>query len=173
MRIRRLNESINNVGEFISNFNDSVEEGIINWISDISVGTKLKDYMNIGDYIQPSKVKEVIKSKNFKFYGKYIETMERIEKLDKEKLQLEEKSEQLYNQSADEILYQFQMDLLDKDFKSFYEFFIVSNMVDHGDEINGKVYTLEELLSDDIHPKILDEYFDDIEMKIDTIKYNL
>lgn len=163
----------NKYHEFLDIFNSSLETDIPDWIeSTMSTLTKLKEYSNL---------KKLSKNRNFNNYIKYIENNREIKKLERELRNLENKSDELIYDASDEILYNFQKDLLEKDQYLFYKYFIKDNL-EYQDDTFG-VDTESEV--DGIHPKILEEYnrkfFEELigkGKKIDKIqkdasKYNL
>ena len=125
MRIRRFNENVNveteKIVNFINNLNDDLEDGVINWISDISTDTELIEY---SIYDDPQKIRELIKNKEINSYEKLAITNKKIQTLEKEMELLHNKQDKLYTLFCGEFLYQFQRDLLERDFDSFYIYFI-------------------------------------------------
>ena len=78
-----------------------------------------------------------------------------------------QKKEKLKIEAGAELLYNFQEDLFNRDFNSFYKFFIEDGV----EESNGDI---EDILRfSEIHPKILKKYRDKIIIGISANKYNI
>ena len=80
------------------------------------------------------------------------------------------KDDKYYFNSASELLYNFQKELISKDIDNFYKFFLQDNIEYDNDHIND-----ETNIFGDIHPKILSnkKLKSDIDAYLDASKYNL
>lgn len=169
MKILRFNENKNT--DFIENFTDTTGINVHEWISDISTNTKLKEYSIIDTYNIPNAKKTIkfAEQKNFPYLKKFAETELEIYELEKKMEKLRKfLDDKLYLKVGDEVMYNFQLELLEKDFQSFYNFFIKSNIED-------KTEYPEIDIFEDIHPRILNnsKYRKLIELQVDTSKYNI
>jgi len=164
MKIERFNESefsknlSDEINDYITNFDDSVDIDIPSWIDSVSEHTNLKEYKNIFSSINKS-LKFAYK-KNLKKFEKYCLSFKEIENLEKKIETLKNNKDILYKEAINELLYKFQEDLINNDIKNFKLLFIE----DRSDE--------DDKLSD-IHPDIIKKYSKEIEVIIDTEKYNL
>lgn len=169
MKILRFNENKNT--DFIDSFTDAIGINLHEWISEISKNTKLKEYSIINTYNIPNAKKTIkfAEQKNFQYLKKFAETEIEIYEMEKKMKKLRKfLDNKLYFNVGNEIMYNFQLELLEKDFQSFYNYFIKSNIED-------KIEYPEINIFEDIHPKILNnpKYRKIIELQIDISKYNI
>lgn len=150
---------------------------IISWVSDSSKRTNLKEFTNLTksekDILKLSELKNLSKIKNF------LDISRNIIKMENEYDKLLEERDMLYTDAANEVLYVFQEELINKDFKSFFEIFIqdsyeiyyYNNEQDNDNEIDYK-----EIYSD-VHPRIMNKYkkeiIENVNMIIASKKYNI
>jgi len=201
MKIQRFNESFDSIysepelkkskmlskkiNDFIIDFSDATDDGIIEWISYISGTesnlTKLVEYR---DLTNPKNLQELAKSKNLTTVKEYAdldnesnELIEKMKALEKEVEVFTKKKGEIMTLTYNEILYKFQEDLILKDFEGFYGIFI-----------EDYVKNLEiDALFDEVHPEIIKKYgktikktleinypdYVELMMKNDMNKYNL
>lgn len=172
MKIKRfnsINENLtNNIKEFIEEFANSTDNGIIDWIDEVANSTKLNDYKNF-----MSSTKTALKfasSKNFKKFTELLLIDKEIENKEKEIEKLNLKKENLSIAASDELLYKFQEDLLIIDFDKFYEFFMKNAIEDY----SGLDWEIEKILQySEIHPRILKKYKNKIILGMTINKYNI
>ncbi len=125
---KRYIKPINNsekIKTFIKNFTDNAGD-IPDWINQVAVTTKIPEYKNAIAYNKWLRDKALVFSdkKNLKKYKEYILIDEEIDKLQKEIDKLNNyKENTAYVKGTSELMYNFQKELLDKDFEKFYEFF--------------------------------------------------
>lgn len=185
MKINRFNENINteindranikSVNQYIFDFSDAVGENLIDWVSEISNNTKLKEYKKTKTYDSKYR-KSALKfanDKKLENFKKYILIDNDIEKLEKEITKLQKhRDNNLYNSASSEVLYNFQIELLEKDFKSFYTYFMVEN-IEYAKEQSKIEYPID--IYGDIHPNIIKniKYKQMIDINLDSMKYNL
>ena len=168
-RFTNINESLaSDVKEFVENFAGSTDGGIVDWVDTVVGNTKLKEYHNFMS--SPKKALDFATSKNLKKLTSYLLIDKEIEDKEKELEKLFLKKETLSTASGDELLFKFQEELLDRDFNSFYEFFIKDSI----EESDG---TIEDIIKySEIHPRILKKYKDikdRIQISMAANKYNL
>jgi len=163
-RFNSINENLaSDVKQFAEDFTGNTDSGIIDWISVVGNETKLSEYKNFTD----KKALNFAKSRNLKKVLEYLPIDKEIEKKEKELEQLNTKKEKLKIEAGAELLYNFQEDLFNRDFNSFYKFFIEDGV----EESNGDI---EDILRfSEIHPKILKKYRDKIIIGISANKYNI
>jgi len=171
-RFNNINENLTSVvKEFIRNFDDSTDSGIIDWVDTVSVDTNLHDYKNFTS--SSRKALSFARSKNLKKLEEYFLVDKEIEIKEKEfqeeieRLRL--KKENLSIIAGDELLYKFQEDLLNNNyFNKFYDFFIKDSIENSSDS------NIEDIIEySEIHPKILKKYRSKILISINTTKYNI
>jgi len=147
----RLSDKVN---EFVIDFNESTDYGIIDYISDLSNKnlTILSEYKNL--YTE-KRLMDFGREKKLKALEQYGEVQNEYSAVNKEIIELEKKvkkyihkKQKLYTVASSQLLYKFQEDLFLKDFKGLYNIFIVDS-IDNDDEILAE-----------IHPDIVTKYGD-------------
>ncbi len=151
------------VFDFIESLDGSVDYNIQTWISYIAKATNHKEYKNLLMSPFLDETINFLDEKQLKIYKEYIDYELKEESLQRELDETKKKRIALYPEAASEIVYKFQEDLIENDFASFYKFFIQEENQENQDlKKNG-----------DIHPDILNKYYDEIKFKIEALKYNL
>jgi hypothetical protein len=156
-RFKQINEAkmTKEIEEFVKNFHDSTDWGVITWIT--YVAPKGSEY-ELLDVAFANKY-------NLKKLSEFIQIEKSIEIKEKELKRLENRKNRLELEASNEALYKFQEYLLDTDFEKFKEFFMID--IDEYD-------TEEEKISySDIHPDIIKKHKDEILLKMSAHKYNL
>lgn len=163
------NELPNKVNSFILDLNGNLDTNIIEWVSDISKSTKLKEYSNITKSEKMSL--DFSESKKLEKLKSLINKNKEIGELEKRIKLLVKEKERLHTEACSEVLYNFQKDLINSDFDTFYKKFISEEVDDY---IEGYE---DEIFYSDVHPQIMKEYGDKIknyvEILISSKKYNL
>lgn len=173
MKIQRFNENIDfdyestnvkfskklsyEVNEYIDNFDSSVDFTIMDWYDTIISELKQKPI-----FASDKKSIEFAKSKNLKSLEKYLTIDSEIDKLDKKIETLEISKKIYYTEGSSELLYWFQEDLLKNNKNIFIKLFM---------EENNNMESVENF--SDIHPDIIKKYKKDIELILNSKKYNL
>lgn len=153
------------IKEFLTDFIDNLSDNVDDWISEVSVNTKLKEYKKLSSSLSFKNSLNFSEEKNFKNFKNYLLSDIEIEKLEKEIEKLKKhRDEVLYFKSSNELLYNFQKELLEKDFDSFYELFL-----------KEQIENEYEYIYDEVHPTILKnkKYKNIIDFELTKNKYNL
>jgi hypothetical protein len=154
------NASKNLSGEingYIDNFISTIDSDFFEWITSVADKTNVKEYKNLES-------PQLIKDKNLKIFDNYLVNQKRIAKTEKILDNLEKYKNKIYFDAINEVLYKFQEDLLDKDPDWFFSVFIE----DYIDDQN-----IRDDESWDIHPDILKNHKDEIDLLLNAKKYNL
>ena len=166
MKIKKFNEILSPPKSFASskaieyadNFNGAVDDpSVFHWIDTVSQpGEKiisLPEYINI---LSPDFFKDKDETK-FKVYKEYLTNEIDINKMENLIIDLRNRNKEIYFEAVSEVLYNFQQDLIEKDFDGFYTLFV--------DGYEAPEY--------DIHPDIMRRYKGVINTRIEAKKYNL
>jgi len=164
-KFEQINEAMSSeIKEFIQNFQDSTDSGIIDWIE--YVAPKNSEYKSL-DIVFAN-------GHGLKKLSEFIKIEQDIQILEKDMEKLQAKKEKLEIEASNETLYKFQEYLLDNDFDRFKEFFMDSSYwedEDLGDKpVNPDLEYLKKL---DIHPTIVKKYGEKILLSLSAHKYNL
>lgn len=166
MKIQRFNESTSQtIKDFILDFTDNAGD-IPDWINTIAPET-LKEYENVL-FFNRRELKKSLKfadDKNLPKFKEYMLLDGKIEKMKKEIDNLIKYKETVsYVEGSSELLYRFQLDLLENDYDKFYEFFLKDQIEEEYENIYSEV-----------HPNLIKniKYKKMIDVNIDANKYNL
>ncbi len=166
-RFNKINEKLSyDVLDYIESFDESCDDGAIQWIIDVSKNTKLPEYQyalskDFKDFEKSKSFQESKKLKNVEKYKEVLIEMNNIEREYKRTYnKLVKKEEKLKLEAANEIMYKFQEDLLINDIDSFYKLFLEE------EDVNDIEYG-------ETHPNIIKKYKNKINILISTKRYNL
>ena len=154
--MRKSSKLTNVVNDYIIDFNENTDSGIINWISEMAGKnvTKLSEYKNL--YTE-QKLIDFGSDKNLKSLIQYGEVnlecsdiINEIESLKRKIKKYVNKKQKTFTEASSQLMYKFQEDLFLKDFNGLYNLFIIYSVEDQLDTLS------------DIHPDIVTKYGDKI-----------
>ena len=168
--IKKSKELKTNIFNFIKSFNSNCDDNIIEWISYVSKNTKLIEYNNLTK--SKKNALDFSKNKNFIKLQELLEINNNIENSVKKYETLVKNREKIFAIAANEVLYNFQKELLNKDISEFFSLFISDSFDDFVED-----HITIDYIYEDIHPQIMEEFGDEIKeyikIKTQSKKYNL